>query len=184
MRKSMLIGGLVLAFLCGFAGAWALQEEGGEEQWTPPPPLEDEWLDRLVGEWAWTGKMWMGGQELPMTATETEKWGLNHQFIISDYTSPTAPGQPDYKGHGLTRMDPETKVYTSWWFDVHGSGDKATGKREGDTIVFEGENNHGKTKSTYTVKADGTATHVREVLMTGQTEWTKFFDLEGKKKGS
>ena len=181
MRKSMLIWGLVLGSVCGFAGAWALQENEGE-QWTPPPPLEDEWLNRHEGEWTWSGKMFMGGQEIPLEATETYKWTLNHQFLISDYTMAMGPGQPDFKGIGLTRMDPKTKEYRIWWFDVGGEGASWAGKRDGDTVTYEGPHHQGKSRSTMAMRADGTATHIVETMQSGQKEWGKFFEVEGKKK--
>ena len=187
MRKLIVIGGLALAFVFGFTAASALQEGemgGGEqEQHAPPPPLEDKWLDLCVGEWEWTGKMWMEGQEMPYMATEKVEWKLNHQFLVTHYTAPMGPGQPSFEGLGIQRSTPDTNEYTLWWFDINGEPSVFKGKLEGDTLVATADVGKRKMRMTTTFKKDGTATAHMQMQMPGQDGWSDFFKVEGKKKG-
>ncbi|MCZ6689563.1 MAG: DUF1579 family protein [Planctomycetota bacterium] len=189
MSKSLTVVGLVIAFVMGFAGANALQDkEGGHDKasW-PPAPLEDDFLDKWVGTWEWEGTMTMDPKAGPMPykATETFKWALNHQFLVSNYESPMGPNMPTYEGMAIARSTPGSKDYQHWWFDIGGDGEKSEGKRDGNTVVYTAPPKSGKhegTISTITLNEDGTGHHVYKMIPEGQTEWMTFFDVKGKKK--
>ena len=190
MKGCLALAALLGAFALGLTGATALQEGGmdggdakGDDQGMQhPPPLEDPNLDRLIGTWEWTGKMWMGGQEMPMRSEQTYEWVLGHQFVLGHYKSFGPDGSVVFEGMGVTRSDPEKKTDTTWWFDVSGEGQRYEGVRDGDTVKAEWAGPAGKSRSVVTVREDGTATSKMESLMPGQTEWQRFFEVEGKKK--
>ena len=179
MRRSMIIGGLALAFLVGFAGASALQDK---DPWTPPPPVEDEFLDKLVGKWEWEGTIIMDGQERTFKGTESYEWGLNHQFMMMRFESPDFPGPGQkYEGMGLMRRTPDTNEYQGWWFDVFGDADRSQGTRDGDTLKMRGEGSMGKSRYTFAILPDGTVASEGEVMFPGEQEYKPFTKMKGKK---
>lgn len=187
MNRSIFFGGIIFAFILGIAGAGALQEteekKEGQESWTPPPPLEDEYLERFVGEWEYTGTMNFMGKPSEFTATETIEWILNHQFILGRYHQPsTEEGKADFEGISIMRSTPGTNQYQGWWFDVHAASDTTKGTRDGDSFSWEGEGPMGKMRGTSTVTKDGTSSGESETMWMGQTEWTPFMKVTGKRK--
>ena len=190
MRRTAIFVLVLGAFALGFAGASAIQEggmdkgkhEGGDDEMVHPPALEDAHLDRMIGTWEWTGKMWMGGEEMPMVSKETIEWVLGHQFQLSRYESLAPDGTVVFEGLGMTRSNPEKNEQTTWWFDVHGVPQEYEGTRDGDTVTSVWEGAEGKARSIVTVREDGTAHAKMDSMSPGQTEWQPFFDVEGKKK--
>lgn len=183
MRGRIVLGALAVAFLIGFGAAWAIQEGEKQEAWRPPPPVEDAFLDSLVGEWLWTGTINLPDLgEMPYTATEKMKWAMNKQFLLSEYSAPMGPDDPMFEGLGLTRPTSDENEYEQWWFDISGKGLMMKAKLDGKTLSSAWECETGKFRSTMTVNEDGTGAYHHEVLYPGQTEWGTFFKVEGKKK--
>ncbi len=190
MRRTAVFVLVLGAFALGFAGASALQDGGMDkgkhddkgDEMAPPAPLEDAHLDRLVGTWEWTGKMWMGGAEMPMKSKETIEWVLGHQFLMSKYESYAPDGTVVFEGMGLTRSKPDKNEETTWWFDVHGVPQEYAGTRDGDTVTSTWEGAEGKTRSVVTVRDDGTAHSKMDTMPPGATEWKPFFEKDGKRE--
>ncbi len=186
MGRWKFLVGIAIGICMGLGGAWALQEKDeAPAKMSPPSPLEDEFLERFVGEWEITGTTEAGGEKHAFTATESFEWILNHQFLVSNYEAPMGPGMPTFEGMAVARSTPGTKDYELWWFDIDGDGEKSEGKRDGNTVVYTAPPKSGKhegTISTMTLMEDGGAHHVYKILPKGQTEWMTFFDVKGRKK--
>ena len=60
---------LALVFVA--CASWSFAQSGG------PRPLEDDFLDRLVGRWVVTGT----SHDLAVPQTAQVDWVLNHQFV-------------------------------------------------------------------------------------------------------
>ena len=186
MRKSLIIGLLAIGFAVGFAGAFALQEgemggEGKDHEGMPPPPLEDELADAMVGMWNWEGKMWHEGQETPLVATEEIKWGVGHQFLIHSYKSLMPNGTVAYEALGVGRPDPEGGKTKLWWFDNHGELSLFEGERTENGESGIAETGHGKMKSEVSTNEDGTISHKMFIMVPGSEEWLPMLDATGKK---
>lgn len=129
-----------------------------EQSMTPPKPLEDDFINWMVGEWdGWT--------QSPMSKSKDSykmEWSLDKQFALMHITSKTtemtaaqkkdaaeAYGmsmedlekimQMTYKGMGLLTLNPMTGEPMGYWFDNWRGVYKGTGKREGNREVMTWE---------------------------------------------
>lgn len=85
------------------------------------PGEEHKALDRLVGSWNATIKMWMGPGEPTVTPGKaTYEWILGGRYLKSTHTSQMM-GMP-FEGMGLDGYDRAQKHYFSLWFDTMGTG--------------------------------------------------------------
>ena len=102
-----------------------------------PRPLEDDFLDRLVGSWVTTGTT----HNLPMPQTIQVDWVLNHQFVRIDQKSTgNRPGwNIPYEASHFIGYDRMEKRYVLFALDVHGAAGPrvAYGSRQGNEIRFE-----------------------------------------------
>ncbi len=125
----------------------------------PPKPLNDDLCAWMVGEWeGWTTSP-MG----KMKDWAKYEWGLDKQFVLSQYTGQMAAMTADqkkkavemsgmsmedfdkmmkmgYKGRGPITINPSTGDFMGYWFDNMRGIYKGTGKRDGNklTMTWEG----------------------------------------------
>jgi hypothetical protein len=85
------------------------------------PGEEHKALDRLVGTWNATIRMWMGpGEPTVSKGIATYEWILGGRYLKSKHTSEIA-GMP-FEGMGIDGYDRAQKFYYSLWFDTMGTG--------------------------------------------------------------
>lgn len=112
-----------------------------------PPPLDDDFLNFLVGDW--NGTSIPPGRDKPVYDRATIGWGLNHQFLIFREVMPRT-GPPQYEMHGYMTYDRVANKYRSFWFDVAGAIHQLEGERQGERIRWEGLTALGKSVCLYT----------------------------------
>src|SRR5262245_8607551 len=80
---------------------------------SPPalPGLQDEFLDRLVGDWDLTGSVGTRAVRNSVTA----RWVLGHQFVRMEMTDVARP--PTYEALVMVGYDAERKRYVAHWCD-------------------------------------------------------------------
>ena len=169
-----------LGIVMGLAGAWGLQEKG-EEPMGPPPPLEDEYLDRMEGKWEWKGKSYLpNGESAEFVAHDSYEWVLGRQFLLQRYRMEIG-GQQVFEGLALITKDRAGGEYKSWWFDVNRIMDASSGKRDGDTLKMTSEGPMGKNKMTIVMPEEGEASSLYERQWPGMDEYMKFIECTGKR---
>lgn len=85
------------------------------------PGDEHKALERFVGSWNATIKMWMGpGEPTISKGVATYEWILGGRYLKSKHTSEVA-GMP-FEGMGIDGYDRAQKFYYSLWFDTMGTG--------------------------------------------------------------
>ncbi|GAB4376930.1 MAG: hypothetical protein Kow0042_23850 [Calditrichia bacterium] len=151
MKRWFVFTAILIALLC--AGLWAQESEQKEMEipTAPPQPLNDEWSNWLVGEWKGISQSNMGKSEEWM---KIEK-GLDGQFLIMHYKSKVIEANPEamkkmqeqmkmsaedmekmmqseYRGMGLSTINPMTGEMVGYWFDNYRDVSKGTGKMEGN----------------------------------------------------
>jgi hypothetical protein len=121
----------LLAFLFAFCASWSFAQGGG------PSPLQDDFLDGLVGRWTVTGT----SHDLAMPQTVLVDWVLNHQFVrIDQKTTANRPGWSiPYEALLFIGYDPARKRYVLHVLNVMGAGGPpvAYGERQANEIKFE-----------------------------------------------
>jgi hypothetical protein len=138
MKKIIL---LLLALSICFAIPVMAQEEkkaeGEQAQMAPPPPLNDEFINWMVGEWeGWT--------ESPMgKSTDWQKnfLSLDGQFMLIDYKSEGAGGS--YHGMGAITLSQSGEVL-GYWIDNMRTMSEGKGTREGNVVTMEWQDQNGK----------------------------------------
>ena len=98
-----------------------------------PAPMEDPFLENLVGKWRIERKI----NGTFVVNTLEAKWVLQHHFLqlhMKDVADP-----PKYEALVLIGYDALAERYVAHWMDVYGGGYSGVGhgKREGNTIEFE-----------------------------------------------
>lgn len=129
-----LLGGPVKALL---AFVFLVCASSSLAQGVGPKPLQDDFLDRLVGRWDVTGT----SHDLPMPGTMKIDWVLNHQFVrIDQKTTGNRPGWDiPYEALLFIGYDSAQKQYVLYALNVMGpSGPRVVnGERQGNEIKFE-----------------------------------------------
>jgi hypothetical protein len=134
MRYRQLIFGCVLGSVCALLGANALsQDEAGRhggtdeelmadmmEQWrqVASPGEHHAILERFVGEWTFTNRLWMAGPDAPpeeTNGTATFTSILGGRYVQSAYTGTLLEMPMD--GIGLYGYDNFKNKYTLCWVD-------------------------------------------------------------------
>jgi hypothetical protein len=100
-----------------------------------PGPLDDPFLDNLVGKWKLTRKV----HGTTVVNTLDVKWVLQHRFLqmrMKDVANP-----PDYEALVLIGYDSVNERYVAHWCDDFGGAYSAVGygKRDGNSIQFRFE---------------------------------------------
>ena len=124
----------------------------------PPKPLSDDLCAWMVGEWE-------GSTTSPMGKSkdwEKVEWGLDKQFVLTQYTSQMVDMTDEqktkaaqqmgmsradlekmmkmpYKGRGPLTINPATGEYVGYWFDNMRGIYKGSGKREGNKVSMTWE---------------------------------------------
>jgi hypothetical protein len=96
------------------------------------PPLNDPFLDHLVGRWSIARSI--RGTTVP---NEMEAhWVLCHQFVQMHMTDPKNP--PQYEVIVTIGYDKDKSRYVAHWCDTFGGGYSAIGygSRKGDSVEF------------------------------------------------
>jgi len=145
----------------------------------PKPQKEHEKLRALAGSWIGEEKMhpspWdpQGG---PAAATIDSRMDLDGFHLISDYVQKRG-GQVTYRGHGVFGYNAARKCYEMWWFDSMGMtpDGAASGKWEGDTLMFEHQTPMGFSRYTYTLKGEGRYAFGIQNSQDGK-QWASFMD--------
>ena len=103
-------------------------------------------LKPLVGTWIMTGK-WRMTPEAPwqdFEATVEREWILGERFVEEEVESEFM-GQP-FEGRGIIGYDNTREAFTMVWVENMSTGTWfSTGRLEGSTLSFEGENSDAMT---------------------------------------
>jgi hypothetical protein len=122
------------------------------------PPMQKKithpMLTGAVGEWNVTWTATEQGQTQTGTATSKVALQAGDTLMVEDYSAADMmPG--GFHGHGVTKVSPDGKTVTTWWFDSMGSEPiKLTGPLTDTTATIEGETPMGAMKIVHT-KVDG-----------------------------
>lgn len=114
-------------------------------------PLQDPFLDELVGTWSMTGHVM--GDSVKYDASGT--WVLNHQFLrlrMEDVNSP-----PEYVAQVFIGYDPRKEEYIAHWLDSSGGRASKTlgyAQREKDTMEFKFDYPDGPFRTTFEKKSN------------------------------
>lgn len=96
------------------------------------PPLQDEFLDHLTGDWDLTRSIRGNTEHNRVTA----RWVLGHQFVRLDMVDVKRP--PAYEAMVLIGCDREHAQYVAHWCDSFGGGYSGVGRgvRNGYAVEF------------------------------------------------
>ena len=112
--------------LAAFAGSWI-----GEEILYPSP-------------WAPEKRQAIGRFE--------NRMGLDGMHLVTDYEE-ERDGDIVFRGHGVYGWDARKQRYTMFWFDSMGlSPHETLGVWDGDTLTFENQGEHGRSRYTHQIR--------------------------------
>jgi len=144
----------------------------------PPPPLNDHFLDRFVGDWRVERKI-RGGAPIP-TAVHCD-WVLNHQFIEFHYGEPSASSQ--YEAFVFVGFDKSAKNYVCHWMDIFGGTDSEIGSGKIDPTLLTLELTFGKGELTNKFTFDPqTKTWTSLIRQVEKGEWVTFAEEKWTRK--
>ena len=125
----------------------------GETARPPSGGLQDEFLDRLIGDWRLTRSIRGNVKYNDVTA----RWVLGHQFVRIDMTDVARP--PTYEALILIGFDAARGRYVAHWCDSFGGGGSADGygARHGDVVEFRFDYPDGPFFNTFTWRRDAGA---------------------------
>jgi hypothetical protein len=103
----------------------------------PPPPISDDFMKWMVGDWEGTSVTPMGNSNDMQNCW----FGLDDQFLMIDYKSGWDGGE--YHGMGAMTITQSGEV-AGYWIDNTRNMSKGTGKREGNVVTMEWEGKMGK----------------------------------------
>ena len=108
--------------------------------------FQDEFLDKLVGQWNLTRKVRGTTEENKVEA----EWVLKHQFLrlhMKDVASP-----PRYEAEVYIGFDKAGNRYVAHWMDTFGGGFSSVGfgVRDGNSLPFVFEDADGTVRNTFT----------------------------------
>ena len=109
-------------------------------------PLQDEFLDKLAGQWNLTRTVRGTTKENKVDA----EWVLDHQFLrvhMKDVASP-----PKYEADVYIGYDKTRNRYVAHWMDTYGGGFSAMGfgVRDGNSLPLIFEDADGTLRNTFT----------------------------------
>jgi Protein of unknown function (DUF1579) len=134
-------------------------------------PLQDPFLDGLVGQWQVARVMPNRTAENTVQA----EWVLNHQFLLLHYHDAATPSK--YEAMVFIGYDNAGQQYVVHWIDVFGghfSQTLGSGKRDGDAVLFTFDYPDGAFQNTFTFdpKEKTWTSLMRQKNKAG--EWSKF----------
>src|SRR5258708_40285763 len=123
---------------------------------SPTPAPELKTLDLLAGDWTTEGTFVPGPRGTPsykITAKSHAEW-MEGNFFLVEHGESTLEGMGDSKELVVMGYDSDQKVYTYRNFSSMGQSELSTGKVDGDTWTWAGDEHiNGMTiKSRYTMK--------------------------------
>ncbi len=131
---------LVLVVLCvAPLATWCQEKSESASSVIPKHILQDEFLDKMVGNWRLGGKF--EGQ--PVNHSVEIRWVLNHQFIEihEKDLNPPKGGDVAYEAMVYIGYEPSHQRYVAHWLDVFGGGASILGygRRTQSAIEFDFE---------------------------------------------
>ncbi len=188
MRKILVV--IVVTVILAIMPVLA-QEEAAN---MPPKPLSDPFTEWTVGEWEGTSTSPMGTSHDQVKV----EWGLDKQFTVMHYTSQSTEVNQDalkamnmspeqieamkdmeYKGMGLSTLDPKTGKTVSYWFDNWRGMYHGEGTLEGNVLTTKWEGPMGtSTRTMEKVSEDKMVMTMKETgpdgkSIEGKTELTR-----------
>jgi hypothetical protein len=147
----------------------------------PDHPLQNSFLDHLVGDWQ-VDRVMKG--RASQTAMQAE-WVLNHQFLRLHYRDAATP--PKYEAMVFIGYDNDGAHYVVHWIDVFGghfSQTLGSGKRDGNAMLLTFDYPDGEFRNTFAFDSkDGTWTSLmRQKDKAG--EWTPFAEEHFRRKSA
>ena len=169
---------LVALVVLAFGGLAKAEEPAALDG--PGVVFKDDLVDKLVGDWALTGKL-MGK---PAKQSLSVRWVLNHQFQEVHFTAPADPArkEPPYEALVYLGYDNASERYVMHWIDIFGGRFSETlgyGTRTGDSIKFVFEYPDGPFHTTFTFASGNWNILMRQKDKAGK--WMTFAELSGKK---
>jgi hypothetical protein len=125
----------------------------------PPPPLEDDYLEWMVGRWEGRTRSPMGGSKEKMAC----EMGLSGQFLLIDFES-VIEGRGTYSGKGAVTVDAQGDL-VGWWIDSWRTMSRGKGRRKGNVVTMVWEDSSGK--QTRVVEMLGEAKRRETITMLG-----------------
>jgi len=134
-------------------------------------PLQDPFLDGLVGDWQVARVM----NDRTVQNTVQAEWVLNHQFLRLHYRDVATP--PKYEAMAFIGYDDAGAHYVVHWLDVFGghfSQTLGSGKRDGNALLVTFNYPDGEFQNTFTFdpKEGSWTSLMRQKGKTG--EWSRF----------
>lgn len=128
MKKLTILAVLLLGFsLTVFAQEKSTQEAPA---FTPPPPLNNEFLNWMVGEWEGWSESAMGKTSDHMTCS----MALNNQFMLIGYQAKAE--NMTYEGRGAMTLAADGQV-KGFWIDNMRSMSQGKGTLAGNILTME-----------------------------------------------
>lgn len=92
----------------------------------PPRPAELDQLDMMVGKWESTAECKMAGSDKPMTckSSSVAGWECDRRALVERMEG--TMGDQKMSGIGVWMWNPESRNFSTWWFDSTGRNDKGT----------------------------------------------------------
>jgi len=131
----MITRSLITILLCCLAIPLSAQEEGAHM--AAPPPLEDSFIDWMIGEWRGETSSNMGKAQDYMKC----ELGLEGQFLILHYDSKTEDGRSISGLAAITKDDAGNTI--GYWFDSWRTLSQGEGFREGNISTIKWKTNMG-----------------------------------------
>ena len=138
MRKSFIV--LLALMVCIAMPLMAQDKETAKEDMAamhaPPPPLNDEYMSWMVGEWKGWSEGAMGKSEDWMKC----KMDLGGQFMMTEYKADSPMGE--WTGGGAYTLNEEGEI-VAFWIDSHRTMTTGKGMIDGDTMTVHWESKMG-----------------------------------------
>lgn len=128
------------------------------QDYAPPPPLEDEHFEWLVGEWTGATESAMGKSKDWMKC----EMGLGGQFLIMHFKMESEMGT--FNGMGYLTLGPDGNL-KGVWIDSWRNISTGTGTRDGTSSRMTWDGAMGK--QVRVMKRVGDDKYVEEITMTG-----------------
>lgn len=155
----------------------------------PSPAPELKKLDYFTGNWSTDATIAPGpwGAGGKFTNTATAEW-MKGDFFLASHGDFSLPAELGGAGSSLAILgyDPKKQIYTEERFDSDGRREVRTGKLNGDTWTWTGENNYNgmtiESRLTLKIASPTSYTSKYEVSADGGTTWMPFWDGKATKK--
>ena len=125
-----------------------MAKKDAEMEMGPPPALDNDYMNWMVGQWEGVGESPMGKSEIKMSC----QMGLGGQFMMTEYNSKSEMG--DFSGVGAMTLSQEGDV-KGFWIDSMRTMAQGKGTRDGNKVTVVWEGGMGKmTRTTEMVSED------------------------------